>query len=38
MQARILALSNKLLDGMQAQATPDLVRDYALPLPLTVRF
>ena len=38
MQGRILALSNKLLDGMQAQATPDLVRDYALPLPLTVRF
>jgi cytochrome P450 PksS len=36
LQARIQAVANELLDAAQARGEIELVRDFALPLPLTV--
>ncbi len=36
MRERIQRLADELLDGVQGQGRMDLIRDYALPLPITI--
>jgi cytochrome P450 PksS len=36
LRSRILAIANELLDAVQARGEMELIRDFALPLPLTV--
>src|SRR5258708_10635271 len=36
MRERIQTLANELLDAAQRKANIDLIRDYALPVPLTI--
>jgi cytochrome P450 PksS len=36
MRERVTAVCDSLLDGLEAANLPDLIRDYALPLPVTI--